>query len=299
VRPLTFAVTFALAAGGLSAGVAPVAPRLPGEFVARLRPAPAPAAPEAEETPAAIAERIVAQGKAAGDRLQEKDSGTFTQKTQREILADIDKLLKAPPPPPMNEGGEGGTPPPPMPMGGTPPPMGGQGGMPPPMGGQGGMPPPMGGQGGGAKPPPGGGAPKPMGGSGDQPSPRGQARKEQREREQGGKEPGGKEAPMPASPMPGGDDGKGGAKPMPGDKDGKGGQGGKTPGETGDGPGQPPAKPALPPDDAATKQVWGHLPDRLRQEMNQYYKEQFMPKYNDMLRQYYGRLAEREKGPKK
>ena len=56
---------------------------------------------------------------------------------------------------------------------------------------------------------------------------------------------------------------------------------------------------ALPLDDTITKQVWGHLPERLRQQMSQYYKEQFMPKYSDMLRQYYASLAEREKAQKK
>ena len=260
MRTLTFALTLATA-GGLTAGVAPVVPRLPDEVAAQVRPAPTPTAPEAEETPAAITERIVAQGKKAGDRLQQKDSGTFTQKTQQDILTDIDKLLKPPPPPPMSESSDD-----------PPPPMGGGGG--------GGMPPPMG----GSKPPP-------MGGSGDSPSPRGQARKEQREREQGGKPPG-----DPGTPMPGDKPGdKPGGKPMPG---GKGGDK-PTPGESGEGPGKPQSKPALPPDDAVTKQIWGHLPDRLRQEMNQYYKEQFMPKYNDMLRQYYSRLAERDKGGKK
>ena len=96
-------------------------------------------------------------------------------------------------------------------------------------------------------------------------------------------------------PMP-----PGGMKPtpMPGGKE-PGGPGGKTPGAEGGGSQPPMPKPALPPDDAATKQVWGHLPDRLRQEMNQYYKEQFMPKYNDMLRQYYNRLAEGDKRPRK
>ena len=57
--------------------------------------------------------------------------------------------------------------------------------------------------------------------------------------------------------------------------------------------------PALPLDDTITKQVWGHLPERLRQQMSQYYKEQFMPKYSDMLRQYYASLAEREKAQRK
>ena len=261
MRTLILAATLA-ATGTLSAGVTPVVPRLPEDFLAKLRPAPKPDAPAAEETPAAIAERIVAQGKKAGDRLQQKDSGTFTQKTQQDILTDIDKLLKPPPPPPMSESSDD-----------PPPPMGGGGG--------GGMPPPTG----GSKPPP-------KGGSGDSPSSRGQARKEQREREQGGKPPADPGPPMPATPMPGD---KPGGKPMPGDKGGD----KPTPGESGEGPGKPPPKPALPPDDAVTKQIWGHLPDRLRQEMNQYYKEQFMPKYNDMLRQYYSRLAERDKGGKK
>ncbi len=260
MRTLTFALTLATA-GTLSAGVAPVVPRLPDEVVAQLRPA-AKATPAVEETPAAIAERIVAQGKAAGDRLQEKDSGTFTQKTQQGILDDIDKLLK--PPPPMD--GDGGPPPPPM-GGMTPPPMGQVGEMPPPMGS----------------------GSKPMGGQGESPSPRAQARKEQRERE-AGKDPSDAEPP---TPMPGGK----GPTPMPGGKQ-PGTPGGKTPGEAG-GSGTPMSKPALPPEDAATKQVWGHLPDRLRQEMSQYYKEQFMPKYNDMLRQYYNRLAEGDKRPRK
>ena len=276
MRALTLALTF-VTAGPLSAGVAPVLPRLPDEVVAKLRPAAKATPPAAEESPAAIAERIVAQSKAAGDRLEEKDSGVFTQKTQQGILDDIDKLLK--PPPPMD--GDGGPPPPPM--GGTPPPMGGESGS---------KPPPMGGESGGMPPPMGGGKPMP-GATGESPPSRGQARKEQREREaQAGKDPGDQGPPMPMPP--------GGKKPtpMPGGKD-PGGPGDKTPGAGGEGPGKPASKPALPPDDAATKQVWGHLPDRLRQEMNQYYKEQFMPKYNDMLRQYYSRLAEGDKRPRK
>ena len=41
------------------------------------------------------------------------------------------------------------------------------------------------------------------------------------------------------------------------------------------------------------KDVWGHLPETLRQEMNQYSREQFMAKYNDLLKQYYSRIAEK------
>jgi hypothetical protein len=41
------------------------------------------------------------------------------------------------------------------------------------------------------------------------------------------------------------------------------------------------------------KDVWGHLPESLRQEMNQYAREQFMAKYNDLLKQYYATIAEK------
>ena len=51
------------------------------------------------------------------------------------------------------------------------------------------------------------------------------------------------------------------------------------------------AKPTLPIDEAVVKEVWGHLPDKLRQQVSQYYKEQFMPKYSDLLKQYYSSLA--------
>jgi hypothetical protein len=41
------------------------------------------------------------------------------------------------------------------------------------------------------------------------------------------------------------------------------------------------------------KDVWGHLPESLRQEMNQYAREQFMAKYSDLLKQYYATIAEK------
>jgi hypothetical protein len=47
------------------------------------------------------------------------------------------------------------------------------------------------------------------------------------------------------------------------------------------------------------KDIWGHLPDTLRQEVDHYYREQFMPRYRDLLQQYYMRLAETERGQKK
>jgi hypothetical protein len=42
------------------------------------------------------------------------------------------------------------------------------------------------------------------------------------------------------------------------------------------------------------KDTWGHLPETLRQEMDLYYREQFMPRYSDLLKQYYASLAERK-----
>jgi hypothetical protein len=41
------------------------------------------------------------------------------------------------------------------------------------------------------------------------------------------------------------------------------------------------------------KDIWGHLPETLRQEMEQYSREQFMAKYNDLLKQYYATIAEK------
>jgi hypothetical protein len=46
------------------------------------------------------------------------------------------------------------------------------------------------------------------------------------------------------------------------------------------------------------KDIWGNLPDTLRQEFDHYYREQFMPRYRDLLQQYYLRLAETERRPR-
>ena len=40
------------------------------------------------------------------------------------------------------------------------------------------------------------------------------------------------------------------------------------------------------------KDIWGHLPQTKRLEMDAYSKERFMPKYEDLLRQYYRTIAE-------
>lgn len=142
-----------------------------------------------------------------------------------------------------------------------PPPMGGGGGggMPPPMSGD--MPPPMGGNQPMSQKPMGGQKPMPMGGNQPMPMP------------MGGNQP--MPMPMGQQPMPMGQ------QPM----------GGNQPGIAG----QTTPKQIIPLDDRVVKEVWGHLPPNLRQKMNQYYQEQFMPRYSDMLKQYYAELAEREK----
>ena len=44
--------------------------------------------------------------------------------------------------------------------------------------------------------------------------------------------------------------------------------------------------------EALVKQVWGHLPDRARQEMQNATVEDFLPKYQQLIEDYYRRLAE-------
>lgn len=44
-----------------------------------------------------------------------------------------------------------------------------------------------------------------------------------------------------------------------------------------------------------TKDVWGHLSAMLRDEMSQYAKEGFLPKYRDLLEKYYSDIAERSR----
>jgi hypothetical protein len=49
---------------------------------------------------------------------------------------------------------------------------------------------------------------------------------------------------------------------------------------------------------ALLKQVWGHLPDRVREQVVNPTVEQFLPKYEELIKDYYKRLAEeRRSGP--
>jgi hypothetical protein len=49
----------------------------------------------------------------------------------------------------------------------------------------------------------------------------------------------------------------------------------------------------LPMEDEIVKEVWGHLPDKMRQQATQYYQQDFMPRYTELLKLYYASLAEK------
>ena len=246
-------------------------------------PAPAPEAVAKAANPAETVEKIIKNSKAIADRLAESDAGEGTRKTQDQTLALIDSLLKQDNPPPKSDtqdqdkdkdkdknpdqnpdqkkddqdpsGGKQN-----KPMGGMEPKGGQQ-----PMGGsqdrQRGERRPRSGSGqakADQKPEPGGGQKKP----GDQ-GPKGTAKEDKK------------------NPMPGGAAGAKKDDPM-----------GGTAGRTGGVPNGPPQGPSVPLADEVVKDVWGHLPDRERQQITQYYREQFMPRYSDLIKQYFSSLAE-------
>lgn len=210
-------------------------------------------APGPKENPAEVVERIIKNSKDVGDKLAKTDTGEQTRGTQKSILKDIDSLIEDQD---------------------NPPPMGGdsndmnkdqdknkdQNKNDMPMDG---MPPK----------------------NGDQP------KQDGRKPRQGGGSKGGSPPPMPMNggqkPEPGMAKGDPMLMPMNGkEKDMTGGAA-----NAGVPTGKAVPKPALPIDDSVVKEVWGHLPDKLRQQVTQYYKEEFMPKYSDLLKRYYSSLA--------
>ena len=297
-----FAVLVALSLAAVSVGQdGPKAPAKADEKKAepkKVEPKDGDTPPAGEELDVQkTADRIAENAQKAGDRLKEKDPGADTRKIQQEILKDIDALLKKAQQPPPPSPPQDMPPMPPMmppPKSDMPPPMGG---MPPP---QGGMPPP---KGGGGMPPPQAGMPM-GGGSGSQPkagssggggSSSGKA--DRRPRKQ--RRPRG-ESPMPTGmgdPMASA--GPGGMNPMPARPEPKDGPKDKDDQPGGENPDMKfgPLSPKRQSDRLADlyKDVWGTLPDRMRQEMDLYYREQFMPRYSELLRQYYAALAEQRK----
>lgn len=290
-RLLAFAV---LAAGVVSASRAdvPVAPP-PREIRpdGTRDPAPAPeAAPK--EDPLAIVERIIKNSKDVGDKLATSDTGTGTRDKQNKILKDIDALLNQDDPPPKSDMNM-------MDMKDTPDVMkdmmkDGMGGMSDmkdmkdKQDGMGGMKDMKDGMGGGMQDKKMGGGTggmeqEPAGGTDDRPKDRRPRQGGDRKQEAQPKDPGKGAGGMNDKQQP-----MGGAQPKQPPKSPA---GGKLPDPK---DGKAPPSPLLPNDDDAAREAWGHLPDKLRQQAAQYYKQEFMPRYAELLKLYYSSLAEKK-----
>jgi len=247
-------------------------------------PAPTPEVVPAEN-PVETVGRIIQNSKAVGEKLAKTDTGADTQTTQDKILKDIDSLINRQDPP---SGGGGGSDNPndkndqnkdkndqnkdknqgqgDGQKNDKTDSSNGKGGESPKNGG---MPPPMGGD-------------QKQANNGRRP--RAGSDKPDRQPKSPGKDKGSETA--------GKNDPTEKKDPMPGGKSSDNPMNGKDPMASGGGnPNGKAAKPSLPLEDEVVKDVWGHLPDKLRQQVTQYYKEQFMPKYADLLKQYYSSLA--------
>jgi hypothetical protein len=130
-----------------------------------------------------------------------------------------------------------------------------------------------------------GGSPRPMGGQ-SQPQPgsqqrpqSGQARRERREQRRRQMEQQAKGGGRPPQSQAGGQQG---GQQTAGDPN-QSGMGG--------------TKSTRQPDQLAdiVKDIWGHLPESLRQDVDHYYRDRFMPRYRDLVQEYYMRLAERDR----
>ncbi|QDU23068.1 hypothetical protein [Urbifossiella limnaea] len=284
-RPAALFVFAALGVPAVAADPLPVAPP-PREVRPDGSRDPAPA-----EDPAAVVERIIAGAKQASDKLAAADAGDGTRATQAGILKDIDALLNPPDSPPKDGGGssdmnkqdkndgksdKGND------KSDAKSDMGKGGGQKEQKGdGKGNA---------GGKQPTGG--TEPTGGMGQK---EGQAsgRRPRAGAPKDGKEPGG---------MAQG--GKGADKqPMTPTQTAKAGTPKDPAGvaqaaadKKNDQP-PPPVQPQLPIADVVAKEVWGHLPERVRVQLTQHYREEFMPRYAGLLRQYYSSLSSSPAGP--
>ncbi len=232
-------------------------------------PAPTPEVPAKPEDPAAVVDRIINNSKDVGDKLARTDTGTVTRKTQDKILSDIDSLINRQenPPPPKNDKKDqkdqkDQKDKQDQKQNKNNKPKDNQGmpnsGM--PMGNMG-----MGGNS-GEMPKSGGRRPR-MGSDQNKEPQQPQGQPDPKEQKKGGQ-------PKESSTA----------------KDPTGAAGGKKGGKV-------KALPSLPFNEDVAKDVWGHLPDKLRRQMTQYYKEDVMPKYSDLLRLYYSSLSDQSSGP--
>ncbi len=270
---------------GMGAGMALTTPPAPGEppvapMPREIRPdgsrEPAAAAenPSPPEDPAVVIERIIQNSKQVGEKLAQSDTGTQTRLTQSQILKDIDALINRQdePPPPQNNMTNPDSQQQPMNKDDNPNnqdnksnkndmPMGdgvdNNAGM--PMNSMNDMPP------------------RPMG----------EARRPRR---------GDPNSTANKDPAPGME-----SEPMKNPKTAQNPEKKEPTGSFAVTGGQPGGKIApkslLPFEDDVAKDVWGHLPDKLRQQMTQYYREDVTPKYSELLRLYYSSLSEKTTSP--
>jgi hypothetical protein len=220
-----------------------------------------------DDEEAKILERLKNNSRNAEERLGKPDTGDETRKLQDEVLKDIEELikrLKNPPPPQQSQDQNQD-----------------QNSQ-------------SGGGGGSSSGSSGGGSQGQQRASGLSREQRRQMREQRRQQQ--AKNGGQGRQPMGGQQPQGGQ----GRQPMGGNQQanaGQGGQdnktGGNTAGTQGGGGGRDPK--GVNPTAEMYKDVWGHLPDKMRQEMDSYFKEKFMPKYNDLLKQYYSNIAEQNK----
>jgi hypothetical protein len=236
------------------------------------------AGPPSQEDPKEILARIAKNLEAAEDRLKNQDPGKQTSKIQGDIVKDLDELLKQQQKKQQQQqqassksssGGGGG--------GGAQSSTGGQSGQ----GGQGGQ----GGQ------------------AGTQTTQKGSSKGGQTAKGQNGgqtsKDKKGQGGTQTAKNQGGASKDKkgtsGSAAKKGQDQSAKGGKGGAG-GSGGGGIKREPPKTTNLADVLRTEQdIWGHLPQAKRLEMDVYQRDRIPPQYEELLRQYYRSIAERHR----
>ena len=246
--------------------------------------------------PQSIRMRIDHNMRAAEEQLRRQNIEDKARKLQEEILRDIDRLLaltKESPPQKNDQKDQSQSNPP-----SNPPPDAKQGSTKdkePDAGkesvggsGQRGKEP----RDSQAQPRPGGGSAEGQPRSTDQPSrgtgSRGESRRERRA--QSGRSNTATAKGQSSNPSPGDEQRAGPTGSRPGESKG---QAGTNPSNA-RGATMNPDKNSPPPARLAdmNRDVWGHLPPTLRQEVDHYYRDRFMPRYQELLQQYYSQLAE-------
>jgi hypothetical protein len=185
--------------------------------------------PVPEEDEQEVLARVAKNMRASEERLGNKEVGEGTRQTQRDIVDDLDKLIKQ-----------------------------SQSDSPPPQAQQN--------QGGGAQQQPKQGQRRPQAGAQSSRQQR-QERRAQRRGQQARRGQGSR--------------GGQGGQPQPSDQASNQGGGGSNGGQKGE-----PNKIA-----DVYKDIWGHLPETMRAEMDAYAREKFMAKYQELIKRYYDRAA--------